>query len=484
MPSAVPERRGPATPEGHVGDIAFVLHTHMPYVEGFGTFPFGEEWLYDAVCRSYLRLLPVLEDVTVSITPVLADQLELEAVAARTADFVRRFRIATAESEAELVGPEARAACLDEADEYRRGLDHLAESGGGLLDPFRRAQAEGRIELWASAATHAVLPLVATDAGRRLQVLTGIASHRRRFGEPGGFWLPECAYDPGLERLLEDCGVGLFCVDQSRSGLSPHVPVATAAGPVALPIDWEAISWLWSLEGYPSDPEHCDFARRSFAGVRAWTIAGDAFDPERGREVARRQAAEFAEGVAARLATHRAAVGRPGLLTFAVDTELLGHWWWSGPDWIAAVLEELRRRGVRPVLASQAAEDHEAVEAPLRRSSWGEGKDLRTWDSRPVADLAWAARRLELRVIGIIAAGELPPAVARRTMRELLAVQSSDWAFLDARKQAGDYGFERATDHSLAALEAIDSRAVPPGAADGSLRNLAPFLNLAPVLEP
>ena len=30
----------------------------MPYVEGFGTYPFGEEWLFDAIVRSYL---PVLE---------------------------------------------------------------------------------------------------------------------------------------------------------------------------------------------------------------------------------------------------------------------------------------------------------------------------------------------------------------------------------------------------------------------------------------
>ena len=29
--------------------LALVLHTHMPYVEGFGTWPFGEEWLWEAV---------------------------------------------------------------------------------------------------------------------------------------------------------------------------------------------------------------------------------------------------------------------------------------------------------------------------------------------------------------------------------------------------------------------------------------------------
>src|SRR5215467_13207905 len=60
------------------GELAIVLHTHMPYVEGFGTWPFGEEWLWEAIATSYLPLLDVLEEypgrVTLSMTPVLCDQ--------------------------------------------------------------------------------------------------------------------------------------------------------------------------------------------------------------------------------------------------------------------------------------------------------------------------------------------------------------------------------------------------------------------------
>jgi 1,4-alpha-glucan branching enzyme len=66
-----------------VGRLAIVLHAHMPYVEGFGTYPFGEEWLFDAVSRSHLPVLEKARDLTVSITPVLADQLE-DSVRSRT----------------------------------------------------------------------------------------------------------------------------------------------------------------------------------------------------------------------------------------------------------------------------------------------------------------------------------------------------------------------------------------------------------------
>ena len=37
------------------GELALVLHTHMPYVEGFGTWPFGEEWLWEAIATRTCR---------------------------------------------------------------------------------------------------------------------------------------------------------------------------------------------------------------------------------------------------------------------------------------------------------------------------------------------------------------------------------------------------------------------------------------------
>ena len=61
------------------GRLAILLHSHMPYVEGFGTWPFGEEWLWEAIATSYLPLLALLEGgapVTLSLTPVLCDQLQ------------------------------------------------------------------------------------------------------------------------------------------------------------------------------------------------------------------------------------------------------------------------------------------------------------------------------------------------------------------------------------------------------------------------
>jgi 1,4-alpha-glucan branching enzyme len=467
--------------ERSAGDLALVLHSHMPYVEGFGTYPFGEEWLFDAVIRSYLPVLEFAERLTMTVTPVLADQLEDAGVARRLRDFLVEWRIGAAEADLPEVPAECRLACEAEAERYRRALELLDAEGGDPLRAFQRAAATGRVALAASSATHAVLPLLATRPGLRLQLQAGIASHRRRFGWDGGIWLPECAYAPGLEWRLAEAGVEWFCTDQSahEQPLQALAPVRTAAGPVALPIDWEAVGWLWSLDGYPSDPAYAQFDGKSLRGMRLWKVGGGAYDPAAAAAAARRQASEFLAATAARLREYAAAEGRRGLLVFAIDTELLGHWWSEGPAWLRAVLAGAEAAGVRMLTVPQALVEHEPVERELAASSWGEEKDFSTWDSPPVADLAWGARRLELRLLRALSGG-LRGDPALRAARELLAAQASDWAFLDKRGQAGDYAYQRATDHARALLEAIDCGS----ATDPRMRSLAPDLSLAPLLEP
>ena len=116
------------------------------------------------------------------------------------------------------------------------------------------------------------------------------------------------------------------------------------------------------------------------------------------------------------------------------------------------------------------------MSADLGVTSWGEGGDLRTWSGPAVADLAWLAGSAELRALGgstapAPGAGGLP-GPGERALRELLALQSSDWAFLADRGWAGDYPRRRACGHAALLERALASDAtLEPG-----LRNLAPAL--------
>ena len=468
------------------GALALLLHSHMPYVEGFGTWPFGEEWLWEAVASVYLPLLDVIDGapVTVGLTPVVCDQLE--AMRGEPGErYVRHLGEISAVIHAEDSAGLARGGEPRLAAELRRaGGDYVwaarefERRGRDLPAAFRSLD---RVELWTSAATHALLPLLATDAGRGLQLATGTASHQRRFGEwTGGFWLPECAYEPGLERDLADHGVRAFCVDQSAVPGFDHLrPVATDAGPLAVPIDWKTIELVWhESSGYPAHGAYRDYHRRTVHDLKPWDNSGRAYDRDAAMARARRHARDFVARAAARLAGG-------GLLCCALDTELLGHWWYEGQDWLAAVLEEAPQAGLDLVTVSEGLERAEPQRVPLTASTWGSGKDLSTWDSPRVRELALAARRAELRTVAAAARATEPRAALERAARELLAMQSSDWAFMATRDLAGDYPHKRMEHHgaeleaALGALGDGGAEAPPP-----ELRSLAPDLDLAALTTP
>jgi len=451
----------------------------MPYVEGFGTWPFGEEWLWEAVASVYLPLLDVIDGhaMTVGVTPVLCDQFEAMRGEAgdRYLAFLRDVRAPIHEEDAAGL---ASAGEQGLAAEVRRAAgDYLPdERARDLLGRFARLE---RVELWTSAATHALLPLLATDAGIRLQLGTGMAAHERRFGHfGGGLWLPECAYRPGLERELPEHGALAFCVDQTAAhGLgAPEQlePVATDAGPVAVPIDWQTVELVWNdRDGYPVHPVYRDYYRRTVHDLKPWNNGGRPYRHCEALALAREHALDF-------LARTRARLRDGGLLCCALDTELLGHWWYEGLAWLGVVLEEAPAAGVELVTVSEGIERVRPVARELHASTWGRNKDLSTWDSPPAAEIAFTARRAELRTVA--AASRQGPAL-ERAARELLALQSSDWAFQVMRALAAEYPLERVRTHAEAHEAALDALAASEPI-EPSLRNLAPGLDLAGLVSP
>ena len=454
------------------GQLAIVLHTHMPYVEGFGTWPFGEEWLWEVMATCYLPLLELLRTgapITLSLTPVLCDQLEQPGVGERFETFLRDTRSETHRRDAgELRGRGAEreaAAVQQSAHDYEWALQRHRDLEHGLLAalaPHAR---------WTSSATHAVLPLLATEAGVRLQVQSGINSHRRRFGAwGGGFWLPECGHQAWLEPLLEEAGARATCVDLTDRlgrGATEHLrPLSTGSGVVLVPLDRETIELVWSDGGYPSHPRYRDYHALTTFHHHAWANDGTPYDHEAARAQARKDAADFVARVRGRLADSAPSDSEEEqLVVCALDTELLGHWWYEGVAWLEAVVAEAADQGLALTLLDEALQARSPVAAAEwpQATTWGEGRDLSTWSGPAVADLAWQARAAELRAV---AAGDL---VGDQAARHLLALQSSDWAFLVARDLAAPYGRERAGAHRAALDRALAGEPV----SDRELRRLA-----------
>jgi 1,4-alpha-glucan branching enzyme len=475
------------------GRLAIVLHTHMPYVEGFGTWPFGEEWLWEAMASCYLPLLELLErdaPLTLSLTPVLCDQLEASGVAERFTRFIREVRHHTHQEDTlglRRGGHETLARELERSwQDYERAQESFERRGGDLL------AALAPYAQWTSSATHAVLPLLASDACARLQVETGIASHVDRFagralararadlanarGEDareagtrrwrGGFWLPECAHTHELEPLLVAAGVRSTCVELTRRfglGAREHLqPLLGERDLVLFGIDRATISLVWSDAGYPADGVYRDYHRHTTHHHNPWRNDGGEYDHELARARAREHAADFVTRTRARLQRDGAGLPGGGLAVCALDTELLGHWWYEGLVWLEAVVEECIRQELELVRLDDIREVVEPAPAISlepqvygggEATSWGENGDLSTWSGPAVAELAFATRAAELQTIQAARDGHVGPAA----VRELLALQSSDWAFMIARGLAVPYARERFDGHHAAHARALES---------------------------
>ncbi len=475
QPRVGPARRVPSVSSRRGGALAIVLHTHMPYVEGFGTWPFGEEWLWEALAGSYLPLLDLLDTgapLTLSLTPVLCDQLEVPGVADRFYAFLEDVRRDTHARDAAGLragGQERLAAEVERAwSDYERAGESLRGRGGDLLSALAPHAA------WTSAATHAILPLLATAAGVREQVRSGVRSHLRRFGAGwrGGFWLPECAYERGLEPVLREAGARAVCVELSeRLGLgagAPLRPLLADSDVLLVPVDRATMSLVWSDRGYPAAGAYRDYHHHTVHHHNPWGNDGRPYDHDAALALAGEHAADFVARTRERLERDGAELPGGGLAVCALDTELLGHWWYEGIAWLEAVVRECSAQGLELLRLDDALERCEPAPAPegmgWPASSWGAGGDLSTWSGPQVAAHAFAARAAELDVL---AAGR---AAGPAAIRELMAMQASDWPFMVTRGIAVPYALERLEGHGRALQEALGEG---DAAGQGGLRNLA-----------
>jgi 1,4-alpha-glucan branching enzyme len=170
-----------------IGAFTFVLHSHLPYARLAGRWPHGEEWIHEAATETYLPLLKTLLELkaegvpfhlTLGITPTLAEQLADSLVL----DNLNRYldlKIAAAERDVLTFADNEHMRFLAEwyVGQFKAIKSTFNDDFGGVIIPhFRRLMEGGDIEIVASVATHAYLPLLAQDSTIYAQIRTGIAA--------------------------------------------------------------------------------------------------------------------------------------------------------------------------------------------------------------------------------------------------------------------------------------------------------------------
>ncbi|MEV0360684.1 glycoside hydrolase family 57 protein [Nocardia sp. NPDC050697] len=460
------------------GQFTLVLHSHLPWLANHGRWPVGEEWLYQSWAASYIPVLRVLEELaaegrsnllSLGVTPVLAAQLDDPHCLAGMHHWLGNWQLRA--DEAALAGKVAlgryehrlaTAALADFETRWRHGAA-----------PLWRALAEaGTVELLGGPLAHPFQPLLEPRL-RAFQLSEGLADAGQRWGHrPAGIWAPECGFTPGMEQGYAAAGVTHFMVDGPalRGDSSLGRPVLDS-DVVAFGRDLPVSYRVWSPKsGYPGQTAYRDFHHYDHGtGLKPARVTGKAvagpdkapYDPELAAAAIERDVADFVGTVRERLLAESARIGRPALVVAAFDTELFGHWWHEGPQWLAAVLRALPEAGVTVgTLADARANGYVGAPVELADSSWGSGKDWRVWAGEQVRDLVELNAdvvRLTLDTLDKLHAGRgehgLRDRVADQLVREAILTVSSDWAFMVSKDSAAGYARERAHRHAHAVRE-------------------------------
>ena len=465
--------------------------------------------------------------VTIGFTPILANQLASPDFVSEMETFFQQ-RIKACDEAPGSLATTGDSHLLPLVEFWRQRLIRLRKLFDNidhdLIAAFRDLEAAGRIEIISSAATHGYLPLLARDESIRFQLAVGVSEHRRIFGRsPKGCWLPECAYRPrgawepwptaprtgvrrGIEEHLADAGYQFFFVDAHLAaagrplGLSgdpagdpivhtaarPSAPVEplrspyrayrVAHGPVAAYVrDPRASMQVWSrFEGYPGDEWYLEFHKMRWpGGLKLWRVTGPGVDlgqkqpynPDAAAGRARDHANHFAHllaGIAADQSQNRESV-----VVAPFDTELFGHWWFEGPDFLGNVYRAVagKRDAIQPATGSQHLAAHPARAAiRLPWGSWGANGDSSMWLSEQTAwtwERLWPLEQSFWDAAPAALASPSARPVLAQAAREMLLAQSSDWQFIISTGAAADYAEKRFREHCEDAERLIE--ALSPG---------------------
>lgn len=381
-----------------------------------------------------------------------------------------------------------------------------------LVGAFKKYQELGCIEITTSGATHGFSPLLATDSNLNAQFKVGSDTTKRLFGRKAkGCWLPECAYRPGyeatdasgnkfwrpaVETTLQNNSIEYFFTESHviEGGVSVGnrrvigvygnieyipLPPRPATGLTTYEAYWlpeaqvavmgrndRAGFQVWSAaDGYPGDGCYREFHKKDDnSGMHYWRLTsantdlGDKmlYDPVLAMSRISENSDHYVTLLYNLLNDHKKATGKNGLIMVSFDTELFGHWWFEGVEFIKQTIKKLHKftDSVERMTACEYLDKYPPTTAiSIPESSWGQGGHFWVWLNHQTEWMWPIIHAAEKRIQKIAAKHKEIPEnkllhrALNQLARENLLLQSSDWPFLITTWQARDYATERFKKH-------------------------------------
>ena len=457
------------------GNLAIVLHAHLPYVRSEQPGSLEEDWFFQALVECYLPLLETLEEgsrsndqqpkITLGLSPTLLSLLEDEVLKNRFKKWVE-IRLDILNS----LKKDHIKAVLHLKDHLKRQLDSWQSCQGDLIGRFGKLQTSKVIDILTCAATHGYLPLLRENPEAvRAQLKTAVREHIRLFkSAPLGIWLPECAYYEGLDELIAESGLryavldghGLLNADpRPRYGL--YAPICTKKGVAFFGRDSESTLPVWSArDGYPGNPSYREFHRdlgwdlsieklkkigikeKRPLGIKLFKISSKQtslenklqYDPKAAQVSVKKDAEHYLKERKKQLIKLEESMKIEPLLIAPFDAELFGHWWFEGPQFLSQLFIKSKEEGIKLITLKEALQSKPKLQlCNPSPSSWGQGGFHNYWLNESNAWIVHQLSKAGREMVNICTKGmekESNIKIIKQAGRELLLCQSSDWSFI------------------------------------------------------
>lgn len=476
------------------GYFSLVLHAHLPYVRHTEEHRLEERWVYEALSETYLPILWQIDRLrrplhwTISISPPVVEMLADPLIQDRYVSHL--------DETLELIDLELSQPRSDKEygtlHFYKQRYQDLKNTflhwNKDVNKAFRTYRESGYIDLVTCTATHGFNPHLATEQAARAEIRAGLTCFERHYGfRPTGIWLPECAYTPGVDRILYEEGVRYTFVDEHAlldadptptKGIG--APIYSPHGVALFPRDQIISGKIWSsMIGYPGHPDYREFYR-DLAYDRDWDYIGRFMHPEGirfdtglkmhritgdtdqkdfyVREWAEARVQEHAENfvqtLEQHLHDHASQAFPPFLVTAPFDAELFGHWWFEGSEFLGKVAEYIEAYQIEAITPAAFLARHfkDLETSHVSMNTWGRKGYGEVWVNEKNE---WMIRHLhvmEQQLVKDVAdyrhRSGLEDRALKQLIRHYLLAVSSDWAFILDGQTTAQYAAERFREHT------------------------------------
>ena len=459
----------------YLGNLAFILHAHLPYVRKNEKNSLEEDWFFQAVLECYIPLIRVLEEsiklepdntkLTISLSPTLISLFQSSELKGKFPEWINT-RIKLLNELPEEQKKAAQFLLKNLADQ----LIYWEKYSGEILNRFQYLLDCGCLDIITCAATHGYLPILRENPETVIgQIKTAIRHHQNTFNvKPLGIWLPECAYYENLDKILSKCGIRYAVLDghgilnsKPRPRYGVYAPICSKNGVAFFGRDSQSTLPVWSAkDGFPGDPLYREYhkdlgwelplTKLKDNGIKSIRPLGLKFHRITNNSTPLGEKDFYKENLAEKKAEEHAAIylSRRSeqlkrlkldcqfnpILIAPFDAELFGHWWYEGPIFLKNIFKNSKNHLIKLThlkeILSLSPQIQVCEPSP---SSWGQGgfhnywiNDTNAWVVPEITKAGSTFVEVNSRNVE----DELSNRILMQAARELLLSESSDWSFI------------------------------------------------------